>query len=212
MPPPHDQDEHASPEGRRMKRRTNLRTYTLLNYYQWNTHYRPTTEHTFSAQHYGGRLFQQYCVDAFSKIEENRLNDYRKPNMQKQLRADSYAKLKRHIEYRAHQAGTDILPGKPIVLPSSFCGGPRYMTQKYQDSMTISRETDSPDVFLTITANTQWREILEALEPGQTAADRPDLVCRVFKLKIDELLKDIIEGKIFGVVGAYAWTIEYQKR
>jgi hypothetical protein len=58
------------------------------------------------------------------------------------------------------------------------------MTQKYQDAMTIARMPNhSTDLFLTITANTQWPEIQEALEPGQRAEDRPDLVCRVFKLK-----------------------------
>ena len=132
--------------------------------------------------------------------------------MQKKLRAESYIKLKKHLEARAQRAGSNVLPGKPIVLPSSFIGGPRYMTQRYQDSMTMCRETDSPDLFITMTANTKWPEILEALEPGQTAADRPDLVCRVFKMKVDELLKDILIRDIFGKVAGYAWTIEYQKR
>ena len=78
-PPPPDQDEGESAEApprRKSNRRTNLRAYTLLNYYQWNTAYRPETDDTFSAQHYGGRLFQQYCVDAFSKVEEHRLDEY----------------------------------------------------------------------------------------------------------------------------------------
>ena len=214
-PPPDDQDEHMSPEAPaapHTRRRINLPTYTLLNYYQWNIHYRPTTEHMFSSQHYGGRLFQQYCVDAFSKVEEDRLNDYRSPKMQNQLRAASYLSLKKHLEYRARAAGANVLPGKPIVLPSSFTGGPRYMTQKYQDSMTMSRETDSLDLFITMPANAQWKEILDALEPGQKAEDRPDLTCRVFKMKLDELLLDLIQRKIFGSVAGYAWTIEYQKR
>ena len=210
-PPETEQDEHASPEGNRNKKRNkNLRSYSLMNYYAWNTHFRPPTEHTFSAQHYGGRLFQQYCVDAFSKVEEKRLDDLRDPRMQHQLRATSYEKLKKHLEYRAHRAGENIQAGKPIVLPSSFIGGPRYMVGKYQDAMTISRNTASPDLFVTATVNPQWKEILEALEPGQTTADRPDIVCRVFKLKLDELLKDLIEEEIFGEVAGYAWTIEYQ--
>ena len=116
------------------------------------------------------------------------------------------------LEYRAHQAGENIKPGKPIVLPSSFVGGPRYMTQRFQDAMTISRNTSAPDLFLTMTANSKWKEVLEALEPGQTPADRPDLVCRVFKLKLDNLLKEIIEDEIFGELAGYAWTIEYQRK
>jgi hypothetical protein len=34
-----------------------------------------------------------------------------------------------------------------------------------------------------MTANPTWREIKDELNPGQTYADRPDLVARVFKLK-----------------------------
>ena len=45
--------------------------------------------------------------------------------------------------------------------------------------------------------------------PGQLA---DDLVCRVFKLKLDELLIDLFERNIFGEVAGYAWTIEHQKR
>jgi hypothetical protein len=161
-------------------------------------HYRPSTEHTFSAQHYGGRLFQQYCVDSFSKVEEKRLDDLRRPKMQTQLRATTYLKLKKHLEFRARRAGENVQPGQPIVLPSSFIGGPRYMTQRYQDAMTISRNTSAPDLFGTMTVNTKWKEIVEALEPGQTPADRPDIVCRVFKLKLDELLRDLLEKDIFG--------------
>ncbi len=87
-PPTDDQDEHMSPEAAapRSKRRVNLPTYTLLKYYQWNIHYRPTTGNMFSSQHYGGRLFQQYCVDAFSKIGKNRLDDTCSPKMQTQSR------------------------------------------------------------------------------------------------------------------------------
>ncbi len=69
------------------------------------------------------------------------------------------------------------------------------MKQRYQDSVSMSRETDSPDLFITMTANPQWPEILDALEPGQTPDDRPDLTmltCRVFKMKLDELLLDLI--------------------
>jgi hypothetical protein len=44
----------------------------------------------------------------------------------------------------------------------------------------------------------------------QEAIDRPDIVARVFKLKMDSLLKDLFEDKIFGQIAGYAWTVEYQ--
>jgi hypothetical protein len=77
--------------------------------------------------------------------------------------------------------------------------------------MPISRETDSPNLFITMTANAQWQEILGALELVQTVDWHPDLVCRAsFKLNLDELLKDLITMKVFGKVAGYAWTTEYQ--
>lgn len=81
----------------------------------------------------------------------------------------------------------DGVPGKRIVLPSSFPGSPRAMIQDFQDAMAIVAKYGKPDLFQTITCNPGWREIKENLEPGQTASDRPDLIARVFKLKISQL-------------------------
>lgn len=92
------------------------------------------------------------------------------------------------------------------------------MYQLFQDSMAICRFCRKPDIFLTMTANPNWPEIQEALlkeenETGkkQTAADRPDIVARVFQLKKEALLKEIRDGLFGGVVGL-VHTIEFQKR
>lgn len=53
---------------------------------------------------------------------------------------------------------------------------------------------------------------MEALLPGQTAADRPDIVARVFHMKKEALLKDIYTNGIFGKAVARVYTIEFQKR
>ncbi len=47
---------------------------------------------------------------------------------------------------------------------------PRAMYQLYQDSMAICRALQKPDIFLTMTANPQWPEIIEALK----RTDGPD--------------------------------------
>ena len=44
---------------------------------------------------------------------------------------------------------------------------------------------------ITFTANPAWPEIVANLLPGQTGMDRPDLVNRIFKIKLRELLKDL---------------------
>ena len=69
-----------------------------------------------------------------------------------------------------------------------------------------------PDLFITFTCNPQWPEILAALQPGQIPADRPDIVARVFKLKLEEFLDDIAKGEIFGELAARMHVVEFQKR
>jgi len=63
------------------------------------------------------------------------------------------------------------------------------MAQLFQDAMTIWRHFHKPDLFLTMTANPKWPEILHSLFPGQTTTDCPDIVSQVFEQKKKALLK-----------------------
>ena len=72
------------------------------------------------------------------------------------------------------------------------------MGQLYHDAMAIVRSHTKPDLFITMTCNPQWPEITENLAPTQTAQDGPDLVTRVFRLKLCALLDDLL---IHGVLG-----------
>ncbi|XP_071688516.1 uncharacterized protein [Rutidosis leptorrhynchoides] len=47
---------------------------------------------------------------------------------------------------------------------------------------------------------------------GQKAPDRPDIVARLFKQKLDELMRDIMNVHIFGKCQAGIYIIEFQKR
>lgn len=47
---------------------------------------------------------------------------------------------------------------------------------------------------------------------GQKPEDRPDIVSRVFKLKVDELVSVLKKGTYFGKARAVLYTIEFQKR
>ncbi len=90
--------------------------------------------------------------------------------------------------------------GKLVIFPSSFTVGPRYMIQNYQDAIAICRRCGPPDLFIIFTCNAQWREIHDALQfiPGQKPEDRPDIVSRVFKLKLEALMADIKKVHFFG--------------
>jgi hypothetical protein len=102
--------------------------------------------------------------------------------------------------------------GKSTILPSSFTGGPRYMQQLYHDAMAIVRSHSKPDLFITMTCNPRWPEITENIRPGQTAQDRPDLVARIFRLKLSALLNNILTKGVLGRVVAHMYVIEFQKR
>ena len=101
--------------------------------------------------------------------------------------------------------------GQCVILPASFTGGARDMAQCCQDALAINRSFGGADLFLTATANPGWPDVLRELLPGQSASDRPDLVGRAFKLKMDALIKDIQNGAL-GATAAHVHTIEFQKR
>ncbi|XP_072066782.1 uncharacterized protein [Arachis hypogaea] len=58
-----------------------------------------------------------------------------------------------------------------------------------------------------------WNEVKECVAKySLKPSDRPDIISRVFKIKFDELLKDLKNGSIFGKPKAIVYTIEFQKR
>ena len=86
------------------------------------------------------------------------------------------------------------------------------MKQLYQDSMAICRHYGRADFFITFTCNPQWEEITANLPPGFSASDRPDIVARVFNLKLKALLDDLLQKHVLGIPVAEVYTIEFQKR
>ena len=154
--------------------------------------------------HLGGRLFQQYLVDMYIKLEQTRLDFYRLN--QKKIRCELYQGIYdcvRSEENRAKEVG------KRIVLPASFIGGPRDMRRRYMDAMALVQRFGKPDIFITITCNPDWQEIKDNLKEGQTAQDRPDLVARVFRGKLQDLKKELFVKEKFGKVIAHVHVVEF---
>lgn len=156
---------------------------------------------------HGGRLFQQFAVDTYIKIESSRL-DYIF-NHQKEIRADLYQGLLDSI-HAGENRGNAV--GKRTVLAKSFIGGPRDKLRRYLDAMALVRKYGKPDVFLTMTCNPNWEEITREFEFGQRPQDRPDLIVRVFKAKLEEMKTQLFEKGILGIVKAYTYVVEFQKR
>ncbi|RID68698.1 hypothetical protein BRARA_C00841, partial [Brassica rapa] len=179
---------------------------TMREYYAHQIQTRPSEGMTIIKS---GKLLHQYIVDTYTATEQERLRFLRLN--QKQLRAELYTNVCDALE----SGDTDAAHlGKKVILPSSFTAGPRYMSEKYQDAMAICRFYGNPHLFITFTANPNWVELKEHLDAygGDSPNNRPDLECRVFKLKLNEMLSDFKKGVFFPKTAAVVYTIEFQKR
>jgi hypothetical protein len=169
-----DLDEEHAEEFELQRKHRNV---TMAKFYGYRLQHRDTNGIALLR---GDRLRHQYIVDAYAAIEQNRLK-YLRLN-QKNLRADLYQGLQNAIVVGDSSAAAI---GLRIILPSSFTVGPRHMVQNYQDAMAIYKWASCSDAFVTFTCNPQWFEIKRALPLGQQPQDRPDLVTRVFKIKLE---------------------------
>ena len=183
----------------------NGKRLTLRDYTAFFMHQRDPPDNSLFL--YGGKLYQEWLVAMHSRIENLRLGYIRKH--QQELRATSYSAVARAVQ-DGHTDAANL--GTPYILPSSFVASPRYMQQCYQDAMAVVRHHGKPDLFVTITCNPKWPEIQDQLKPGEAPADRPDIVARVFRLKLNALLKDLEKGEVFGRPCAIVHVVEYQKR
>ena len=90
------------------------------------------------------------------------------------------------------------IPKKETYLPGSAHGSPQHMVALARSALTLVSEWGCPRVFLTLTCNPKWPEILSQLHVQQTAFDRPDVTTSVFKSRLDLMKKNIRNGKYFG--------------
>lgn len=156
-----------------------------------------------------GHLFTCYIVDMWASADQNRLRYF--CLNQSKIRAELYNGLEDVISHTDTGEYDLSQLGQRVVLPSSYIGGPHNMMQHYQDAMAVACHFHKVDIFLTMTCNPKWKEIIQELLEGQSTFDRPDLVARVFQMKKNALLEDIYKGEIFGTAVAYVYTIEFQK-
>ncbi|XP_072064830.1 uncharacterized protein [Arachis hypogaea] len=120
-------------------------------------------------------------------VKSERLKSFR--CKQPQLRVDKYKCLHECLINGDVDAAR---LGKIIILPSTFTGGPKYMMNNCKDA---------------------FDEIKREVTPfGLKVEDRPDILCRVFKIKLDGLIDDLTEGKIFGKILGNVCIIDFQKR
>ncbi|XP_052625048.1 uncharacterized protein LOC111889939 [Lactuca sativa] len=165
--------------------------------------------HTYSLILRAHRLFHQYLVDAYTCIEQSRLDFIE--HHQQQLRIEYISGV---YDALSRGASDSQVIGKRVFLPATFVGGPRYMYKHYQDALAICKVHGKPQYFITFTCNVKWPEYRRYMDAiGQRdIQNRPDIIARIFKIKVHVFINFLKEDKTFGDISAYLYTIEFQKR
>ena len=177
---------------------------TVHEFFKYHMHYRNNQPNPYLCY---GRLSKQVIVDARAMEDEDRLQFIARN--QEKLRAEYIQGIFDAIGKGMTQANQI---GKRIFLPSNHVGCKRYVIQNYHDGIAICRVYGPPDLFITFTCNPKWPEITSTILEGEHPNDRPDIIVRVFHMKLQQLLEDIRSGSIFGPISAILYSIEFQKR
>jgi hypothetical protein len=120
--------------------------------------------------------------------------------------------LTEHEDQDRHAAGYIDEPKNESYLPSSIHGSPCHMTALAKNALVLVSEFYCLHVFLTLTCNPKWSEIVSQLLDGQTAFDCPDVTAAVFKSRLNQMMMNTQNGKYFdGREPTYSFhVIEYQ--
>lgn len=78
--------------------------------------------------------------------------------------------------------------------------------------MALVEEFGRLDLFITMICIPNWVEIKEELRPGKLPQERPDLVTRVFRHKLQYLDYNIFKKEIFGPIATHVLVVEFHKR
>ena len=147
-----------------------------------------------------------YC-DMWAQNEAREASFHALPSQQIKYRMGRKCAIEDQLAHAGNASDVSV----PMTLPSSFIGSAKWYHMLYLDALTLPQRYHAPDLFITFTCNPKWAEITNAL-PNGDYKDHPDIVARVFWLKFQAMMKDIVDLKIFGPVEAFVWRIEWQAR
>ena len=178
---------------------------TLTEWGRYHLMHRDSVTHLHKCE----RLTMEFLCDVWAQVESRSAHFHRSPAQQAKYRGARVAAVEDQLT--SGVPASDI--GQPVIrLPSNFVGSARYYQQLYLDAMALPKKFGKPDLFITMTCNPHWTEIIGALPQNSHWKHHTDIVERVFMLKLRCLIRDIEEDQIFGPVLAYVYRIEWQAR
>jgi hypothetical protein len=156
-----------------------------------------------------GRLSLEFYCDAWASHEASLMEFHKRPQQQALYRSVTRAAF---VDQLPHSDANDIGVPMRTILPASVVGSPRFYHTLFLNAMSLPRRFGKPDLFITMTANPNWEDIQQQIPANSHWMHHPDIVARVFMLKVASLIADIKDRQIFGEVAAIVWRIEWQKR
>ena len=156
-----------------------------IDYYRYTLLSQKEVDGEFNRFQILGRLLNEWVVDMFSRVEDERLLFIRRNQSKIVKRKDTIAAVEGIAQ--AGRPGHIHLPGSSVHLPGSRL----YQLRLLSDALAIVARGGKPTLFITFTCNPNWPEIKAQLAPGQIASDRPNVVCTVFHQYLARLLKEL---------------------
>ena len=152
-----------------------------------------------------GRLLNEWLINMYCRMEDQRFAVIRSEQTKRVARRNEIC------EVLANEGATTAGVGKKFYPPSFVPGTPRHLCRLRTDALELARRKGPPTFFITLTCSPYWKDILDELLPGENAADRPEVIVRVFRGRLEKLiayLKDSFCGKRKYIIK----VIEYQRR
>jgi hypothetical protein len=137
----------------------------------------------------------------YSRVDEERLN---------YLRGGWLDQVRGAVQYSMEGSGDGPQGNVEGMLPALFLGSCAWSLKQVSDALALCCQYGKPSFFITMMTNPNWPEIRSQLEKGQTAADIPAVVCRVFHKKVKVLVEFI--HRHFGKILYEVRVVEFQKR
>ncbi|XP_031333809.1 uncharacterized protein LOC116163816 [Photinus pyralis] len=156
-----------------------------------------------------GSIAQEYIIDQSIKADQQ-VYQYIQKNAE--IFCTTAPEVRHALERELHRANNNKKLGKVIRLSSRMVGSPAWYQQKFHDAMALFQRKGKATFMVTSTGNPWWKEVRQHLMRGQKATDRPDIVNRVFFVKINKMRHLIEDKHIFGKVNAFTESLEFQKR
>ena len=137
----------------------------------------------------GGKLHKQHlCESHLTEVQGNLEGQLARPQMVGTAQQDV-------LDDHVGDAG-DVTA--PTCMSPGHVGSDKWHEHKCKDAIALQVAHGHPTCLVTTTMDPNAAEVAPLLEPGQTPSGRPEVLARVFKMRLAQLESDLLDTGILG--------------